>query len=315
MISDNFLNFVQNRFGNWHHPHGDASTNEIITTCPACGGKDKLYINPVKGLFRCQKCGESGRLIRLLSDLAGVSMYEAYHLIEGNDVPSLSQFNEVLNRLAEPPPPVRMDASEYLPDFVDLTHPSYTHLSRYVTDRGFSIEYARTFGVCLAVNGLFYDRVVLPVYEHGRLLWFQARAVDPDRKPKYLNPRGSKGECLFNYEHAYAYGSQGWPVWITEGAFNAMAVGYSGIALFGKTMSQVQELKIRSIPNLREIVIALDHGAETDATVIYNRLKPVIPQITILRFPDQRDLNDYYKAHGASVVHSLKDTIGWKPGT
>jgi hypothetical protein len=37
----------------------------------------------------------------------------------------------------------------------------------------------------------------MPVYEHGKLVWFQARAVLYGQQPKYLNPTGDRKELVF----------------------------------------------------------------------------------------------------------------------
>lgn len=43
----------------------------------------------------------------------------------------------------------------------------------------------------------FWQRVVMPVYEGDKLVWFQARAVLDGQKPKYINPTGDRESLMF----------------------------------------------------------------------------------------------------------------------
>lgn len=43
----------------------------------------------------------------------------------------------------------------------------------------------------------YYQRVVLPVYNReARLIWYQLRAVHPEQKPKYIQPKAAKN-CVY----------------------------------------------------------------------------------------------------------------------
>ena len=58
----------------------------------------------------------------------------------------------------------------------------------------------------LCVEGRFANRIIIPFEQDGEVYFFQARALDPEQQPKYLNPSSEmapKGsEVLYPYDEA-----------------------------------------------------------------------------------------------------------------
>ncbi len=102
---------------------------------------------------------------------------------------------------------------------------------------GFSNDTIQSHGWYFAAG---IDRVVLPVYQGGRVAYWQARGFDPSR-PKYLNPAIDKPLA--------SYGSSG-PLVLTEDILSAARVGEAacGVAVLGTSLSDraVSEVVRRS---------------------------------------------------------------------
>lgn len=77
-----------------------------------------------------------------------------------------------------------------LPEDYTLDVP--THAMAWYLKCGISPELAKAYGIGYSA---YYDRVVLPVINDGKLEALQMRATRADQKPKYLNPAGPKVEA------------------------------------------------------------------------------------------------------------------------
>lgn len=85
----------------------------------------------------------------------------------------------------------------------------------------------------IRANGFYYHertkRVVLPIVQDGRVVYWQARGFDPDR-PKYLNPRVDKNELLVRFRGVGGTngGSAGTAVVLCEDILSAWKVANRG---------------------------------------------------------------------------------------
>ncbi len=87
----------------------------------------------------------------------------------------------------------------------------------------------------------FIGRAIIPYMRAGKVIYWQARAITPEAKPRYLNCTGAKAAVLYGYDRL-----QGWdntPLFVTEGVFDAellQGVGTLGSAV---TAEQIEVLK------------------------------------------------------------------------
>lgn len=311
-MSDNFENWLRNSFGRFNRPHGGRGNDEYIIDCPDCGAKMRLYMNPVKRKFRCMKGCSGGNLIGWMQrHTDGLRGEQILAILD--DEPGVEDLmSEIMSLTSPPPPPIRDNVPEYMNDFAALGHDLGIdeRVRSFLEPRGFSMQDAQAWGLCYAWQGRFNGRLILPVYEQHQLTYFQARAMFGET-PKYLNPRVPRGEVLFNAEMAAAAlrcNKPGSPpvLFITEGAFNTMSVGSNSVAIFGKTMSPVQEaMVLRMLTSLypvrAQVVVALDHGAEKEAVDIAHKFYLQASAVGFLKMADERDLNDL-RAEGRPPV-------------
>jgi hypothetical protein len=94
-------------------------------------------------------------------------------------------------------------------------------------------------------------RVVFPVYENNKLIFYAARAINPDNPIRWLNSKGSSFHPVWNLENVRD------EIWIFEGIFDAVRVWPKGVAIFGLNMHDEQIRKILD-KNPYKIVVVLD---------------------------------------------------------
>jgi hypothetical protein len=102
---------------------------------------------------------------------------------------------------------------------------------------------------------LFIDhkdrRVVFPVYEGNKLIFYAARAINSDNPIRWLNSKGTSFHPIWNLENVRE------EIWIFEGIFDAVRIWPKGVAIFGLNMHDEQIKKILD-KNPYKIVVVLD---------------------------------------------------------
>lgn len=149
--------------------------DEFTCRCPWHDdtGKPNLYVNGVKGLYLCMSCGAKGSLDKL-----GVLPPQ-----------STQGIRDRLAKMKEKPVEQRYYPESWLKQF-DVPTDYWTvqrGLSQATVDR-FRLGYDP-----------FSERVTIPLRDQqGRLLGVSKRSLDPDARPKYLEPKGyPKGRYLY----------------------------------------------------------------------------------------------------------------------
>lgn len=66
------------------------------------------------------------------------------------------------------------------------------------------------------------ERVVLPVYRDGKLIWYQCRAILKGQRPKYIQPSGDRATVMFSSEEHTS------KVILVEDILSAIRVGNAG---------------------------------------------------------------------------------------
>lgn len=134
---------------------------------------------------------------------------------------------------------IKRDKRVELPDDYTLDVPSRAAIWYY--KYGISAELAREYGIGYTEE---LDRVVLPVISDDELIAVQMRAVDPWRKPKYLNPIGPKVSSAV-FMSAPATGV----TVVVEDILSAIKVGrvHHATSILGTNMTDARALKIASL--------------------------------------------------------------------
>jgi hypothetical protein len=149
-----------------------------------------------------------------------------------------------------------------------LTKLKSRHSARqYLESRNFDIEYlTKHFDVRYCLDSHYFlarERLIIPVYDHGKLVGWQARyngELDWKNKslnlpPKYFTLPGMPRRLLiYNFDKARDYSTG----IIMEGPTDVWAMGLMGVCTFGATMTSLQLRKFLAIFRRRTAVLLYD---------------------------------------------------------
>jgi 5S rRNA maturation endonuclease (ribonuclease M5) len=138
----------------------------------------------------------------------------------------------VATKVREIPKDTEID--EYLKDFRPIDHSNdmiFRKAIHQCKQRHIPEKIYKKFMV--AVDGPYYDRMIIPFYDHNnKMYYFQARTLS-NKEPKYLNMKGKKEFALYNLYNI----DKSKPVIITEGPIDSMFID-NAIATLGLEMSK-----------------------------------------------------------------------------
>jgi hypothetical protein len=105
----------------------------------------------------------------------------------------------------------------------------------------------------------YLRRAIIPFMRNGKVIYWQARAIDKDTKPRYLNCNAARDAVLYGYDNLTKWSEL--PLFITEGVFDALCV--DGICLLGSSLNQAKIEVLKK--TRRRIVFVLDSDAPGEA--------------------------------------------------
>lgn len=137
-----------------------------------------------------------------------------------------------------------------------LLHPEHESLQEplieYLIGRGIDpLEYPMYFSLDPKMAG----RVIIPFWRNGKLIFWQARAIDKTVKPRYSNCVAPRDAILYNYDQLHDRDTA--PLFITEGVFDAMMV--HGVSLMGSTLSPAKIELLRK--SRRRLIFVIDRDS------------------------------------------------------
>jgi len=280
---------------------------ELRICCPFCPSKGKtidrnykLWINPVKNMWRCWRCDSKGSVQRLIG--------QSYTL-------------PVFNWKAQAKPRVIEKCDVSPGELVRLDHLDDDHLGvQYLERRGFSAKAAgKYFGVSFCTYGRPFggesfkfdtsNTIVFPVWMAGKLAGWQARLLyNPDeledaqcemfgflrdadkgwlRPPKYFTSPGlTKGDVLYNYDVA----KKSSIVVVTEGPTDVLAAGPCAVGTLGKGITDTQVSLLGSHWDV--VVVLLDPDAMKEATWVNSQLQKTKAKSVMVTLDGYKDPGD-----------------------
>jgi DNA primase len=132
------------------------------------------------------------------------------------------------------------------PNSYQVTTPSEDDMWTIVAD-----EYLQSRGLSLADHTWFLsthkdyrDRIIIPYYKDGKVIYWDARSFDDNAKKRYINPTTPKEPILFGYDELERNFDK--PLFIMEGAFDAISI--SGVGMGG---SKLYKQKIEAFKKCR----------------------------------------------------------------
>jgi hypothetical protein len=265
--------------------------NHIAIKCPFCGDDDPsthmgLSLNEADPKWGCWRNEQhrGNNPLRLLTQLVG-NERKARELLE--------QFGKVhpedfVTDLTATMTARRGDLEEISTrGLLPLRPDRYgsAHFLSYLKDRGFDSpeKVAERYHLHYALVGPYRWRIIIPVFENGRVVAFTGRSINPNERLRYKASGSQLKRCLMNEDSLRR--EKGRTLVLTEGPFDYMKLDYYGQILnqtkgvritcgFGITLSLAQKGLLAYL--LRCIfgkgVIAFDPGAERQARALAEEL-------------------------------------------
>jgi hypothetical protein len=135
-------------------------------------------------------------------------------------------------------------------------------LAEYLLNRGIDPVKVKAH---FSLDPRFMRRVIIPFYRDGKIIYWQARHIDQQAKPRYLNCSASRDAVIYGYDQLYS--GDVVPLFVTEGVFDAIVL--DGICLLGAALN---EAKIEILKRTRRrIIFVIDRdrtGGELGRAVI-----------------------------------------------
>lgn len=310
--------------------------------------RQKLYIQADEPfLWHCKYCDRHGNPIQFVKEFYSLPFTEAKELLEGYDYyiddevrsklnsytdTELSEAEQLLLLLSKPN--VEEAKEEALDELKPVDMPvgfkllkdnmenpeSYPYFN-YLQKRHISPYLAFYYDVGYVDEGSYYNpnKEAMSFIRHsivfttkdkrGQVIYWSTRAIENDAYVKSLNAPVldgyySKRNTIFNLYNAEKTGS----VIISEGILNAITTGPSGVATFGKQITDVQVELLRQAyhrnPKLNYYVF-LDTDANEQSLNLARRIYEFTDNIYLVTNPYKgKDANDL----GFEVTKTLVDS-------
>jgi DNA primase len=122
-------------------------------------------------------------------------------------------------------------------------------LAQYLIDRKIDLlKYPFFF----SLEERFLNRIIIPFYRNGNLIYWQARSIIDGEKKRYDNSPIGREAVMFNFDKLYTHSPL--PLFVVEGVFDAMP--FDGIAILG---SKLNDAKIELLSKTsRRLVFVID---------------------------------------------------------
>lgn len=345
-----FLDLLKQELGDSRTAVGETRFN-----CPFCTDtKHKFYVHNENGLWICFKCSETGNPVSFVMKYYNVSYVEAIDILATYDYDvhaaresqyTLSQYGQDLSeeeklllfisrrgepieansskKLKCPPPPTNCKSL-----MANFNNPEAYPFFQYLKNRGVTLEQIQThnisyvtYGQITLADGRKMDLVNHVVFftfdENNKPVYWNTRSIEKNPFIKSFNGVSREGEyskenTVFNLNNA-KYTDK---IVICEGVFNALTVGESGVATFGKKVTDKQielllsETKERRLP----IYIYLDADAWKEMIELARKLKKADKARDVYFVYDgsNRDANDIGTAAANELINNafLADSQG-----
>lgn len=153
----------------------------------------------------------------------------------------LTKVNTSTPPIKLPPKSFELGHSEFL-DYQEK-------LVKYLLERNIDLSKYKFF---FSLEQRFINRIIIPFYRNGQLIYWQARSIDPAVNKRYDNAAVGRDAVMFGYEqlNRFTHG----PLFITEGVFDAMVV--DGVAILGSKLNDAKVKLLKESP--RRLIFVID---------------------------------------------------------
>lgn len=323
---------------------------EVHFDCPFCTDTRKRFyvkIHNDSGVCCCHNCGFTGNFVKFVKNFKKISYIEAADIaksVTGNDYTFspdeedvkrdgygkafIDEFRNRLMALMVRLPEQKEPEKEPMPipdESVPLTgkipqrrntpfnRKLREHAAKVLESRGVTFSQMRDHHMRVAFDGKYKYRVIIPIINGDMTEFFVARGMYPWQKVKEYSPKSEgnqfkKSEVVFNLDEAAKTGT----LIISEGIYDALSWGRSGVSLLGKIMSEAQLKRIKAKRGeVKTIYVALDRDAKEYAIRLARQLIPYFKDVRVVDIPlirgsaAQSDPNAYFLDNGCEALDAL----------
>lgn len=234
------------------------------TRCPICGDSAKdpykkrfgIIYDPVKqdGKAHCFNCNYSaGSLVKVFMDVKHATFQEIQRELQGNSLEILKKSSG-----AKKAPEIKVVNQPHFEDFSWILNDcilgepdGLVQKKLFSTFLKFKESRKLDCEMYCCYKGEFRSRAILPIYQDGKMVYFQARTlVNSDKK--YKNPTSPKRDIIFNRDNW----DPNFPVVVTEGLMDALSIGKQGTMCLGASISDTFLEKLPA-----QVIISLDNDS------------------------------------------------------
>jgi len=319
-----------------------------VYTCPFCKNvnykgnehPNRLYVNKDSKLFTCYNCNEEGSLLTLLAGFEGVSLKKIFdkylnreffealpkhltNMIEkkivkarNNDIPEIDMPDEFLPVFTRPQRAGR-PAYQYWLDR-GITRPNNNGEDNHglVIDRKIAqqldVRYVDSYAYSTPSGKTHFinKRIIFPVWTgewyKRRFVGFQGRDITGESKlPYYISEGFPKTKVVHNYEFVF----EAETITICEGIFDMVKCWDNNpICLFGKHISLRQMELLQQMPNLKNVVLALDPDTKVkdkQGNIPFNKLAEKLQpfwNVYDINIPEGKDAGDFTREEMNEII-------------
>lgn len=241
-----------------------------VIRCPFCGDSKKnpnikrchvdYYPEADNYVFFCYNggCNESGSIYKLYAHLKGITYDEAKKELDDNTYSYTKLKNKFKKRQEEEIKKdnilKNLDISSY--GLIGINSKTYSKreeryqkiLKEFVEDRCVNIK------CFISTTGKFENRIIIPLYQDGKLVYFQGRRIKSTMENKYLNPVVDKSNIIPNINNLIPDDD----IIIAEGILDMYSIEYNYTCCLGAYISDDFLDQIFNISK-NNVIIALDN--------------------------------------------------------
>jgi len=279
----------------------------FLSSCPECGRKEAFVYKGGDILIcnRRNKCNYKTAIWDLVKEDKGFQDKEIISFItSGEEDFSVRDFVPVIKELELP---------KSMKFFVEVREGFLrSRAYGYLVNRGIPDSSIKELGYVCDGDSEYNNRIIIPFYENGRIVYFQARDFTGKSFLRYKNPTGvSSKQFIYNIDKI----EEGGTVFIFEGLFDALSLDRQvGTAMLSADLNKTQAIKILDkAPS--KIVFVPDNDEtgkrtlEKNIRILSSLCKPASLDIEVYVYDieESKDFNDT----GKNMIE-LSECIKWK---
>jgi len=162
--------------------------------------------------------------------------------------------------------------------------------SEYLETRGLSLDDHKWF---LCSKEPFRDRLIIPYYKDGKIIYWQARSFLAETKKRYINATVPTEPVIFNYDELNRFTDAS--LFITEGVFDAISIG--GASILGSKLYK-QKIEAFNKSRRRKIFVIDKKDKQNNGYKLGLEVLKHGWEITYITSNNLADVNESVTKHG-----------------